>query len=82
MWKDMRYLGTKVTADQVAEAFAVWDCTKGYTHLAAKLMDVLDFWEVRYQRGDVFRIADGMLQRARKAGIIRHVGGGKWEWTI
>lgn len=78
IWKDMRCSRTKITADQAAEAFAVWDCTKGYANLTEQLLQILGYSP---QNDDILRIADKMLQKARKAGVIRHIGGGKWEWT-
>lgn len=76
--KPMRSGIRSVDPAHLQEALARWHPHRGYSSLASWL---------RYLLGDearqinCHRIADRMIQKMRKAGVIRHLGGGKWEWV-
>lgn len=66
--------GETATREQMAAAWEKWDW-HSYSHLAAKLSNAGA--GDPHKKWTCIRLADSMLQRARKAGHIRFEGG-KW----
>lgn len=76
--KPMQSGKREVAATFLREAVQKWDPFQGYTHLAAQVERALG----RAAEGvECDRIADRMIQKMRKAGVIVHLGKGRWRWS-
>lgn len=78
-WKPMRSGDVVVPPEVLPAAFLRWDPARGYMRLAYLLEQEAAGCGVVNAEWD--RIADRMIQKARKAGVIRLGAGRKWEWA-
>ena len=76
--KPMRSGKREVPATFLREAVQKWNPARGYSSLAAHIERALGDGA---KGVECDRIADRMVQKMRKAGVIEHLGGGKWKWA-
>lgn len=78
-WKPMRSKGVIVPAEVLAAAWGKWSPQLGYGRLGGLICQ--EFKGAGYPDPDWWRIADRMIQKARKAGVIRLGAGRVWGWV-
>ena len=75
--KGMRSFGREISPLEMQEAFDLWDAAGGYMHLALCLRKVQP--NIGGHGDASWHLADRMIQKARKAGMIRLGPERKWE---
>lgn len=78
-WQPMRSGDVVVPAEALTAAWRRWEPARGYMSLGIFVRDEGAERGVHCIEWD--RIADRMIQKARKAGVIRLDAGRKWEWA-
>lgn len=78
-WKPMRSGDVVVPAEVLAAAWGWWSPGDGRYLLEGML--IIEGRGFGAPLPDWLDIADRMIQKARKAGVITHLGGGRWEWV-
>lgn len=79
-WKTIRSYGVVFTPEVQSAAFENWAAQLGWLHLANLL--ALHSRAASLDEKITMRAADRMIQKARKAGLIVHLGGGAWGKTM
>ena len=75
--KSMTSHGIVYSVPDLHKALEDWEPSLGYINLAHRIWDATGNKHMR----DEDRIADRLIQKLRKEGLIRHLGRGVWEWA-
>lgn len=77
-WSDMQSYGHVFTKEAISWAWDQWDASRGYQNLERHLVSQDGRTAASLDGRVTMRVADRMMQKARKAGLARFHDG-KWE---
>lgn len=78
IWGDMASYGYTFRREYIALAWNDWDPSLGHRDLMRRLMDQYGACELDRLKYVTMRVADRMMQKARKAGLAKYENG-KWS---